>query len=74
MCIIGTYVIGQLYFKNKQIYRKSLYLWLPEAVGSERKNWMKVVKRYKFSVIGKTSIRNVMYSMINIINTLVCYI
>ena len=36
--------------------------------------WMKAVKRYKLPVIRQISSRDVMYNMINIINTAVCYI
>ena len=35
---------------------------------------MKVVKRYKFPVIRQISTRDVMYNMINIINTALRYI
>ena len=35
---------------------------------------MKVVDRYKYQVIRYRSARGVMYNMINIINTAVCYI
>ena len=36
--------------------------------------WMKAIKRYKFPVIGKIMTRDVMYNMVNIINTTLCYI
>lgn len=36
--------------KSKQTHRKKLDLWLPE-VGWGSGNWMKVVKKYKTSVI-----------------------
>ena len=45
-----------------------------EAGGRERGNWIKAVRRYKVSVIRQISIRNIMYNIINIINTSVCYI
>ena len=35
---------------------------------------MKAVKRYKLLVIRKISSKNVMYNMINIIDTAVCHI
>ena len=35
---------------------------------------MKVVKRYKFSVLRLLSTRDVMCNVVNIINTAVCYI
>ena len=35
---------------------------------------MKVVKRYKLLVIRQVSTKDVMYSMIDTINTAVCYI
>ena len=34
---------------------------------------MKGVKRYRISVIGQISIRDIMYNMINMVNTVVCY-
>ena len=41
--------------------------------GEERKNWMKTVKRYNLPVIKEISTRNIMYNMINIVNTAVLY-
>ena len=44
-------------------------------MGSERRgNWMKAIKEYKLAVIKQISTRDVMYNMINRINTAVCYI
>ena len=37
-------------------------------------NWMKAVKMYKLSVIRYIGTKDVMYDMINIMNTAVCYI
>lgn len=41
-------------------------LWLSEAGEGGGQNWMKVVKRYKFSVIREKSTKDVMYYMITI--------
>ena len=52
-CVPGTNsVVRQLYF-NKQTNssKKRPDLWLSEAEGGGRKNWMKVVKKYKLSVV-----------------------
>ena len=38
-----------------------------------RGNWMNVVKRYKLTVIRQIIARNIMYNMVNIINTAICY-
>ena len=37
-------------------------------------NWMKALKGYKLPVIRSISMRDVMYNMINIINTALYYI
>ena len=42
--------------------------------GGVRGNLMKVVDRYKLPVKRQKSPRGVMYNVINIINTAVCYI
>ena len=42
---------------------------LPEAEGRERRNWTKVVKKYKVSIIRYVSNRDVTYNRINIFNT-----
>ena len=47
-------------------------MWLPEAGRRGRENWRKVVKRKAFPVM--SYIRDVMYDMINIINTAICYV
>lgn len=35
---------------------------------------MKGVKRYRISVIGQISIRDIMYNMVNMVNTVACFI
>ena len=69
-------MVGQLYFKNKQTNK--LIGKRDQICGyqrwGERGNWMQVVKRYKLPVIGLISTRDVMYNMINIINTAMHYI
>ena len=44
-----------------------------EGVGSGRRDWMKVVKRCKLPVTRSITTKDIMYNMINIINTSVCY-
>ena len=41
--------------------------------GGGKGNWIKAVKRYKLPVIKEVSTSNVMYNMINTINTAICY-
>ena len=45
-----------------------------EIGGGGEGDWMKTVKRYKPPAITQISASDVMYNMINIINTSVCYI
>ena len=54
---------------QKQINKKKSDLWLPEVGGGKRGECMKALKRYKLPVIRQISTRDVMYNMINIINT-----
>ena len=78
-CVLGTNIVLQVTCAsktNKQTnsQKKRSDLWLPEAEGGWRVNWMKVVKRYKLPVIRLISTRDVTHNMININNTAVCYI
>ena len=69
--------VGQLYFDkqiNKLIERKKLNCGYQGWEVGGGGDWVKVVKRYKLPIIRQISIRDVMYNMINIINTAVCYI
>ena len=45
-------------------------MWLPEAEGERRGNWMKIVKMYKLLVINTN---DVMHNMINTTTTAVGY-
>ena len=67
-------VVDQLYFKKKQTHRKrdQICCYQRQEVGVGG-NWMKAVKRYKLPVIRYISTRDIMYNMINIIKTAVCY-
>jgi len=46
-------------------------VYLPEMEGRRMVNCRKVLPRYKFSVLSLTSIRDVMYNMMTIVNTAV---
>ena len=53
-CITGTNIVLWVNDISKQtdkLIEKKSDLWLPKASCGERGNWMKVVKRYKLSVI-----------------------
>ena len=42
-------VVGQLYFKNKLIEKEIRFVVYQKCEG--RRNWLKLVKRYKLSII-----------------------
>ena len=45
--------------------------WLPEAKGGQWMKWVKVVIRYIFQVIREIRHRNVMYSLVYVVNNTV---
>lgn len=75
-CVTGTNIVlvGQWFSKNKpkNSQEKRSDLWSPEPGVSEgRGNWIKAVKRHKLPVIIST--RDVLYKIINVTKTVVCY-
>ena len=64
---------SQLYFKNKLREKEIRSVVIPAGVYG-RGNWMKAVKRLKLPVIRWINSRDIMYNLVNMINTVTCYI
>ena len=68
-------VIGQLYFKNIENHRKRDQICSPRGRdGSGDGELDEGSEMYKLPIIWEISTRDVMYNMMSIINTAVCYI
>ena len=65
--------MSQLYFKNKLIAKEIRFV-TTRSRGAERRNCRKAIKRYKLPVKREISTRGMMYNMIRVINTAMCYI
>ena len=75
-CVTGTNIVVQVYYTSKtnKPIEKEIRFAVTRAVDKwARGNWMEVGKRYKLTVIRQISSRNIMYSIIDIINSAMFY-